>query len=397
MKIAWLCPYPVPMLGNALDWAVKRTVTHPCSWIMHLSNAMAAMPDVELHLITFCPWVSRSQTVEVDGMFVHVLKNGIPFLHRGYPKRFRIDAISGYLLESKQINRLLNRIQPDIVHAHGVENEYALAAIRGNYPYLISIQGIVAEFNKTDPSPYFDIMEPLEALAVQRSQYFTCRTHFDTGFVRRLNPDAKIFDIPEAMGPVFFEGQWDCPSGKRVLHVGGASPRKGLHELIEAMGLAVKQIPDVSIDAVGNFPVDRQQALQQLADENSVAIRFHGFQPSEKIAELHRQCSVFALCSSNENSPNTLAEAMVSGMPVVSYNVGGVSSMFKDGESGILIKPHDIEALASAVAELLVDKDKAKAMGRSAADFARARNHPDHVAKETLAAYEFILENEQGG
>jgi len=49
-------------------------------------------------------------------------------------------------------------------------------------------------------------------------------------------------------------------------------------------------------------------------------------------------------------------------MPVISYNVGGVSSMFKDGESGMLIEPHEIEALASAVVELLTDKEKTKSM-----------------------------------
>jgi len=395
MKIAWLCPYPVPSLGDLLKWKIRREGFHPCSWIMNLSKALVRRPEVELHLLTLNPWISRTQVVEKDGTFIHVIKSGVPLFHRGWPGKCPIDTLTGYRLESRKLCAALTRIQPDIVHAHGTEREYALAAMRSGYPYLISIQGIVEEFDKTDPCLHFKLMKPREKNSVQKSRYFTCRTHFDTGFVRRLNPGAKIFDIPEAMGPVFFEGQWDCPQGNRVLHVGGAAPRKGLHELIEAIGQIVKKVPGVSIDAVGNFPADRQQVLQQLADQHGVKICFHGFRTAVEIAALHRQCSLFVLCSSNENSPNTLAEAMVSGMPVVAYNVGGVSSMMEDGKSGILIQPHDVAALAAGVAELLVDGNKAKVMGQAAAEFARARNHPDHVAEETMEAYEFILRNER--
>ncbi len=392
MKIAWLCPYPVSDLGDALKWGIRKASSHPCSWIMNLSKALAENKEVELHLLTSSPWVTGSQTVKRDGMYIHVIKSGIPFIHRGWPGNFVLDALTGFALESKKLCAELNRIRPDIVHAHGTEREYALTAMRSGFPYLISIQGIVAEFKKTDPSRNFDIMAPQEELAVKRCRYFTCRTHFDSGFIRRLNPSAKIFDIPEAMNPLFWAGAWDHPSGQRILFVGGGEFRKGLHELIEAAGSVAKEIPGVSIDAVGNCSPERRKTLQEMADGCGVEIRFHGFQSSGEIAKLHRQCRLFVLCSSNENSPNTLAEAMVSGMPCVAYNVGGVSSMVEDGKTGLLVKPHDIEALASAVAELLVDKEKAKRLGQAAADFARPRNHPDHVAKETMAAYRFILE-----
>ncbi len=43
---------------------------------------------------------------------------------------------------------------------------------------------------------------------------------------------------------------------------------------------------------------------------------------------------------------------------------------------------------------MLTDRKRAQVLGAAAAEFARARNHPDHVAEETVAAYEFIMENE---
>ena len=394
MKVAWLAPYPVSQLEDRLSWGIDRTSVHPCSWIKHLSAAMAVRKDVELHLVTLSPWVTHTQSVDVAGMTIHVIKSGIPLLHRGFSPRIPLDTLCGYRLESRKICAELKRIRPDIVHAHGVEGEYGLAAMRSGYPYLVSIQGIVEEFDKTDPSLHFKLMKPRERQVIQAGHFFTCRTHFDTGFIRRHNPSAHIFDIPEAMGPIFFEGQWNTPSGNRVLHVGGGPPRKGLHALIEAMGEVVKAVPGASIDAAGSCSGERRQQLQQMADALGVKIRFHGFQSAEEIAKLHRKCSLFVLCSSNENSPNTLAEAMVSGMPVVSYNVGGVSSMLDDDRSGILIKPHDVRALSDKISELLMDKEKAREMGRAAAELARPRNHPDHVAQETMAAYRSILEKE---
>lgn len=395
MKIAWLTPYPVSQLGDALKWGIHRTSGHPCSWIMNLSKALAEDTSTELHLLTFSPWVVRSQVVEKNGMFIHVIKSGIPFLYRGYPDWFRIDAKMSYFLESKKIRKELAVIKPDLVHAHGTENQYGLAAMRSGYPYLLSIQGIIAEFNKTDPSAYFDIMQPKEELVVKKSRYFTCRTHFDTSFVQRLNPHAKIFDIPEAMNPIFFKEQWSVPEEYRVLFIGGGLRRKGLHELIEAMGVVVKSIPEASVDVVGACSLAQQEILHKMANEYGVPIRFHGFMNAESIAQLHRQCRLFVLCSSNENSPNTLAEAMVSGMPVVSYNVGGVSSMFSDGDSGVLVKPHDVNSLAEKIYKLLDSRELSQRMGNKAAEFSRAHNHPDHVAKETMKAYEFILRNER--
>lgn len=391
MKIAWLTPYPVAQLNDRLQGGVRKPSLHPCSWIMNLSRALAEHPDVELHLFTLCPWITRSQAVERDGMMVHVLKSGIPFTRRGWPQNMPLDTISGFFIDQLRLCAALRRLRPDIVHAHGTENAYALAAARAGYPYLISIQGIIAEFNKTDPSLHFKLMAPREKRVVEKSRWFTCRTHFDTGFVRRTNPAAHIFDIPEAMTPVFWEGQWDRPKEKRVLFIGGGAPRKGFHELIDAMAQVVKTVPDASVDAVGSFSPEQQKVFSEKAAQQGLTVRFHGFQPAAKIAELHRQCSMFILCSSNENSPNTLAEAMVSGMPCIAYNVGGVSSMVDDGVTGLLVKPHDVAALSAKIVELLVDGEKAQTLGAAAARIARVRHDPRHVAEETMNACRFIL------
>lgn len=391
MKIAWLAPYPVSQLGNSVNWAIRRTSTHPCSWITNLSRALATQDCVELHLLTICPWVARSQVIEKDGLVVHLIKCGVPFLHRGWPAWIPVDAVGGFWHEISSLRAELAGIHPDIVHGHGTEKGYALAAMASGYPYIISIQGVLAEIYRTDPSLYIRVMIPRERRVVQRSRYFSCRTHFDIGFVRGLNPLAKIFDIPEAMNPVFWGHQWKQPRSNRVLFIGGGVPLKGLHRVIEAASIAAKVVPNLVIEAVGSCSPTRQVELKTMAENSGVTVRFRGQLTACEIAHLHRECDVFVLASSSENSPNALAEAMVSGMPCVAFNVGGVSSMVDDCKTGLLVPPGDIEGLAAAIRMVLVDRDWAAELGAAAARIASIRYKPEHVAAMTLAAYREVL------
>ena len=396
MKIAWLAPYPVSQLGNAVKWGIHRISAHPCSWIVNLSQALTAVEGTELHILTTSPWVTHTQVVKSGGAFIHIIKCGIPFLHRGWPAKFPLDALTAYRQEVVRLRRVLASIHPDIVHGHGTENTNGLAALASGYPFLISVQGILAEIHKTNPCMYYRLMIPRERRVVQRSRYFSCRTHFDHGFVQRLNPTARIFDIPEAMNPLFWNGQWLLPKSRRILFVGGGAPLKGLHRLIEATALAATATEGVSIDAVGACEPNRQAELVSMANRLGVSIRFHGKQTAVQIAELHRECDVFVLASSNENSPNALAEAMVSGMPCVAFDVGGVGSMLDDGKTGLLVPPGDIGRMAAAIGTVLNDSDLAASLGGSAAEVARIRHRPEHVADLTFAAYREILAAEEG-
>jgi glycosyltransferase involved in cell wall biosynthesis len=94
-----------------------------------------------------------------------------------------------------------------------------------------------------------------------------------------------------------------------------------------------------------------------------------------------------------ENSPNALAEAMVSGMPVVATAVGGIPSLVDDGRSGRLVAPGDPKQLAAVLAELLADSGKRAALGREAQMVARQRHLPETVAEQTMRVYKEILDN----
>jgi len=394
MKIAWLTPYPVVTLGDSIEWGVRRASIHPCSWIINLQRELVKLPNVELHLLTLTPWVKRTQRVEKDGATIHVIKNGVPFFHKGFPPYMPVDVITGFMQDRWLLKKELEKINPDVVHGHGTENAYALAAVNAGVPAFFSMQGIIAEINKVNSTLRFRMVERMERKAIQKTEYASCRTAFDTGFVRAVNPSTHIFQIQEAMNPVYFKQQWNGCGRKRILFVGSMGKHKGLDYLLQAVKILSAEDPQVELCVVGGTPAEIdvcRQRCQELGIERQV--EFAGFLNAPAIVPYHLSCRVFVIPSTNENSPNTLAEAMVSGMPCVASAVGGIPSMVEDEKTGLLFQSGDVGGLVNQLKRVLYDDELCRKLGSSAGEVARARHRPETVAKATLAAYQYMLDS----
>jgi len=362
-----------------------------------LSRALARKPDIELHLVTESQLVPRTQTVQKDNIHYHVVRSAAPFTQRGFPSWLPIEPLLNFWPNSIRLNRVLKQIQPDIVHAHGTEAAYGRAALDSGKPCLISLQGIIAEIQKSSPELWFRLVEPCERKQVQSCRYFTCRTDFDSTFVRRLNPTAHIFQIQEAMNPVFFTNEWQPDAAPSLLFIGAVCERKGVSDLIEALPEIVAQCGPVRLIIVGAAGPDYLARVKARAETLGVAslIEFAGQKTATEIAALHKRCRAFVLPTHVDNSPNTLAEAMVSGMPVLASRVGGIPSMIEEGVTGLLFEKEDVRALALALCRVLKETDFSQRLASQAKEVARSRHHPDSVANHTIAAYQHILAQER--
>ncbi|HTS16516.1 MAG TPA: glycosyltransferase family 4 protein [Verrucomicrobiae bacterium] len=389
-KVVWLAPYPILSLEPEVRLTRRPSSEHPCSWIVALSDALAQRTDLELHLVTENTRAGFNQTVQKGQITFHVVNTGVPFLNRGFPPWLPLNVLTRFKWNIARLLKEIHSIKPDIVHAHGTEAAYALTAVRSSIPCLISIQGIVTEYFRTDPCLRFRIVRHYEQDAVRHSRYFTCRTNFDTGFIRATNPNARIFTIHEAMNPVYFRNEWHLEDVDRLLYVGSLEPRKGLDILLQALKLVIQTRPNTILSVVGGGD---QSPYRQLAEQLRVshAVEFLGYRAAAEIARLHLQSQLFVLPSANENSPNTLAEAMVSGLPVLATSVGGIPSMVEHGQTGWLVPPHDPPALASAILQLLQDRNLRARLSSAACRCARERHLPERVAAQTVGAYREIL------
>lgn len=108
------------------------------------------------------------------------------------------------------------------------------------------------------------------------------------------------------------------------------------------------------------------------------------------IGRLMTAFDVFSLSSDSEGLPLVLPEAMATGLPVVSTNVGGIAEVVKEGETGFLVPARDEEALRDRLKRLADDRALAARMSERAREVAIARYSSEKMLAEYLAIYERI-------
>jgi glycosyltransferase involved in cell wall biosynthesis len=117
-----------------------------------------------------------------------------------------------------------------------------------------------------------------------------------------------------------------------------------------------------------------------------------GSQTEEEVARELSGASLFVHPSFMDNSPNSICEAMLLGVPVVATCCGGVSSLISHGETGLLVPPGDAEVLADTIAGVLSDPREALRMADNARRIAARRHDPQRVAAAYLTLYREIAQ-----
>ena len=128
---------------------------------------------------------------------------------------------------------------------------------------------------------------------------------------------------------------------------------------IRALALVRQQFPDCRMSIAGIGP--EQGALRRTATECGVddAVTFVGRLGREAIAAMYRSADIALNPSRVDNMPNSILEALASGVPVVSTQVGGVPYMVDHGRTALLVPPQDPKAMADGIIRLLRDRELA--------------------------------------
>jgi glycosyltransferase involved in cell wall biosynthesis len=185
-----------------------------------------------------------------------------------------------------------------------------------------------------------------------------------------------------------------------VLFVGRLTPHKGVDRLIQALPAGA------ALRVAGSGGHDRQRPergypslLRHLATDREVT--FVGQVPDALLPELYRGAAVLALPSVDRTCYGrqvpvsellglTALEAMASGTPVVASRIGGLAEVVVDGETGFLVEPGDVAALADRLALLLSDRRLAARLGANARDLVLERFTWRACAERCLAAYQAL-------
>jgi glycosyltransferase involved in cell wall biosynthesis len=129
---------------------------------------------------------------------------------------------------------------------------------------------------------------------------------------------------------------------------------------LRAFSLVRRQRPQARLIVAGSGP--RRASLETLCRSLDIgsAVTFTGRLEIERMADLYHAADVALNPSRVDNMPNSLLEAMASGVPIVSTDVGGVRFMVEDAKSALLVPPGDPQAMAAAILRLMSDETLAK-------------------------------------
>ena len=175
-------------------------------------------------------------------------------------------------------------------------------------------------------------------------------------------------------------------------------PIKGFHYLLQAFRKVKERYPDAVLAVPGSSPVadTLQKKLRQSSYQKYLAelmtgledsVEFLGSLSAEEMKRQYLKSNVFVLPSTIENSPNSLGEAMLLGVPCVAADVGGVCDMMTRNDEGYIYPSTAPYMLAYYIQSVFEQEAAAQAMGERAAVHAARTHDPESNLQTLLSIY----------
>jgi len=175
---------------------------------------------------------------------------------------------------------------------------------------------------------------------------------------------------------------------RRIVTVANLRPEKAHEVLFQAARLVLRRCPDVEFVIAGDGP--RRQELEAMTRGLGIESRVRFLGHCEQVAGLLAENDAFVLPSRSEAFPNSVLEAMASGLPIVASRVGGILELIEHQRTGVLVPPDDERALGYALLDLIQWTGHAATLGRAARRAVETRYSFDRM----VAAYERLYGDE---
>lgn len=429
MRILWLCNIMLPFIAKSLG----QKIVVKEGWLSGLAGKL--MLNQKQNNITLAICFPASEDLGIvkgdTSLFVKNRAQGVDYYI------FREDTVHPEHYDAgmeESLGAVIKDFKPDIVHIFGTEYPHTLACVKAfNCPErtLIGIQGLcsaIADVYMAD-LPYSvqkkktfrdilkkDGLSDQQAKFVKRGEYekealslvghVTGRTDFDREMTAKLAPNAKYHFMNETLRADFYNNTWNIDKIERysLFLSQGNYPIKGLHYVLDILPEIVEEYEEtvvyvagdvitahdsikdkIKISGYGKFLLS-QIKKNKLEDH----IRFVGRLQSDRMCARFLKTHVFLCPSAIENSPNSVGEAMLLGVPVVSANVGGVHNLVEDGRDGILYPKDKPAGLKDSILRIFEDDKLAMSLSSNARVHALKTHDPETNYRTLLEIYHEI-------
>jgi len=389
MKVLWLCNIMLPKISASLG----MPVINGGGWLTGLSNDLLQQSNYKL-TVCFLQKFSRTQMCGYTDKMEY---------YGFYEKQKNIEAYFTQVIKS---------VAPDVVHIWGTELPYSLYMVNACEKLgminkvVVSIQGLVSVYarhfiaglpeavvhgysmrdliklkNIHHWKKEFALRGKYEIKTLQKVKHIIGRTDWDKACASQINTEAVYHFCNETLRDEFYKYKWDIENcEKHSIFISQCHyPIKGFHFLLEALPEILKHYPDIHVYTTGKNPLlqrgtDRfrqtyyHKYLGKLIKKYSLTdhVTFLGSLDEKGMCQCYLKSHVFVSASSIENSPNSVGEAMILGVPTVSSDVGGIKNMLTHNEEGYIYQYDAPYMLAYYIMKIFNDDDLAIKLSQNA-------------------------------
>jgi colanic acid/amylovoran biosynthesis glycosyltransferase len=300
------------------------------------------------------------------------------FIRRFYLKHVRKLPALYYRGEMQGLMKIFRRRNADLMHVYfGHTGVHLLPFIKGwGRPCVVSFHG--ADVMPREHQPAYDgqLRELLQVtpLLLARSLSLAERLK-ELGCppekirLNRTGIPLELYPLRERRTPE--AGEWHFVQACRLI------PKKGIATALKAFAAFHRQYPRARFSLAGEGPMKRE--IEELARELGIAkaVELRGFLGQADLARLYGEANFFVHPSemtadqNQEGVPNSMLEAMATGLPVLATLHGGIPEAVESGRTGLLVPERDAAGLRHAMLDLAAHPDRAFAMGRAASESVR--------------------------
>lgn len=375
------------------------------SWIASLQTALQKQGTAQLALAFIHP--EGKKKVKLNGTTYYLMKKA------SLPLRF--SRVLQERVYTKQMAWAINDFKPDIIQLFGTETVMGLACRFTNVPIVTHIQGWMHPIHDTWYPPRYNVakdkikafLNPQKLLGhlyqsnsliweeevCRRARFFMGRTAWDKMVCSILAPNANYFYCSELLRRPFYQcNKWHYDENRPmyIVSIINNATYKGADVILRTAALLKKE-HNFKWIVCGVSDIKWAEQLTGIkADE--VNVKCVGSQPASKLIEHLQKCTCYVHLSYIENSPNSVCEAQLMGVPVVAANVGGVSTLVEDGVTGLLVPANDAYITCSKIRMLQQNSLFSTQLGTQAAAQAEKRHDEQGIVESLQNIYTTILQ-----
>lgn len=423
-RILWVSNVPIPRIAE--DMGV--TAPNICGWLTGFANSLENKEDIELHICFPQLGISEMKSGQAGRIKYYAFSQ--PRVFGFLPAEDQLNS-SPKMIE--QLTKIITHVKPDILHIFGTEYPHSLVATRAfNTPEktVVNIQGLtsfywmhfntglpykvmksftlsnIARGNLLDQADKLIRRGRFEIETLRNVGHVIGRTDWDQACVTQVNPAVTYHFCNESLRDSFYFGNWEYEHCEKysIFMSQAATPIKGLQFMLRAMPEIFRAYPDTHLYIAGN-DLTRTDSLygklkissfakyiKKLISENGLEgkVTFTGSLNETRMKERFVKANVFVSPSTIENSPNSLGEAMLLGVPCITSDVGGVKNLLRHEEEGYVYQADAPYMLAYYIKRIFGDKYLAQKLGASAQKHASVTHDRELNLNVLLKIYEEI-------